>query len=382
MKCKKTVNVKKFISILLCTIFMSSILPSNLLNCTVFAADNTYKKEQIFDGKDLIYKVYKKSTKFSRICNKIDDTEKDLAQGDYKIEENEEMFTVTIKKEYITTLPKDKRYTLYCCSKPFEDLELETKAEMQMYVPKEVDCPICLIEPKYIDYNSNGDESKIYLNSTTDKGLKTIVAHGKPNSTIKIKIKTQENDKVIGSGTISKDTVKCDIKLNDEFNKLENGKEYPVSIYECTSSETNSSETNSSETNSSETKKLDATFFILNTPPTIKFLDNNGVEIQANYQLSTSSLNGLKIEATDALKNKIEQGNLEVFVKEKEKATEEELNNNGNWRPCNNLQVLIKEKGTDKKTIYVYAKAKDKAGNISYKINDFKCLFYTPTTTQ
>lgn len=39
MKFKQNINLKKFISILLCTIFISSILPSNLLNCTVFAGD-------------------------------------------------------------------------------------------------------------------------------------------------------------------------------------------------------------------------------------------------------------------------------------------------------------------------------------------------------
>ena len=239
-------------------------------------------------------------------------------------------------------------------------------AENAQPADKEIPVPM-LRKPKRIGINSNVNESKIYLNSTKDKGVKTISAKGTPGCTIKIK--TQENNKEIGSSIVS-DRGKCDIKLNDEFNKLENGKEYPVSICQ--------------EDNSSKEKKsdsLDVKLCILNTPPTIKLFDKDGKEIQKDPIPFPYALDCLKIEAKDAAGKEIEEGNLEIFAKENEEANEEELNNSENWKLFNGLWDLIRDKGNNQKTIYIYIKAKDKAGNIDYRKN-IQAKLYTPTTTK
>lgn len=232
---------------------------------------------------------------------------------------------------------------------------------------KEIPVPM-LRKPKRIGINSNVNESKIYLNSTKDKDVKTISAKGTPGCTIKI-IQKKDN-KEIGSGIVS-DRGECDIKLNDEFKKLKDKTEYPVSIYQ---------EDNSSKEKKEKSDFLDVKLCILNTPPTIKLFDKDGKEIQKDPIPFPYALDCLKIEATDALKNKIEHGNLEIFEKEKEAATPEELKNNGNWKPSNGLWDLIREKDKNKKIIFGYVKAKDQAGNIGKK--DFKALLYTPTTTK
>ncbi len=251
---------------------------------------------------------------------------------------------------------------------PSDLLNCNISTENAQPANKEIPVPM-LRTPKRIGINSNVNQSKIYLNnSKTNKGVKTISAKGTPGCTIKIKTR---NDKVIGEDPVL-DSGECTISLKNEFNKLKNGEVYPLSIYQ---------EDNSSKEKSNS---LDATFCILNTPPTIKFFykdTDTYKEIQEDNILYPYAVNGIKIEATDKIGNKIEQGNLEVFEKADAEATEEELKNDKNWKPYNGLWNLIREQNRATKRIYLYVKAKDKAGNIS-SIKYFSAFLFTPTTTK
>ena len=261
MKFKQTINVKKFISILLCTIFISSILPSNLLNCTVFATDT--------------------------------------------------------KKEPCTNQP-------------------------QIYPPE-------IIEPKNICFDSSEDERKLYMNNTEQNGVKKITVIGLFDC--KITIINNKDNTEIGSGKIPTDSCECTITLNDNFTKLEDGKEYPLSIYQELDSQTKS-------------EPLNVTLCICNNLPTITAVTYNDKKDVTNKKIvekTGSTILTVKAEGVITKKplttpylvvDADEEGN-SPFEKD-----EDSLKANG-WAICSETCQISTSKNNPKARRFVYFKAKD-----------------------
>ena len=354
MKFKQTINVKKFISILLCTIFISSILPSNLLNCTVFA---TNYREYTYNYEDIkVPAEAEEGYEFTKIVN--DTNEKDPKElkinVDYDFKQSDDnplKWEFTIKTAYLATLEKGKTHSLRIKYTIDKDKDEEVESDpikiniiTPNYRPE-------IIEPKNI-HEGNKNECKLYRNNIKDYGKKTISVKGISNKLTKIERPIDEKTSIeMGENTTSEDG-KCEIELNtDELQNLEDGKEYPLSIYQELDSQTKS-------------EPLNVTLCICNNLPTITAVTYNDKKDVTNKKIvekTGSTILTVKAEGVITKKplttpylvvDADEEGN-SPFEKD-----EDSLKANG-WAICSETCQISTSKNNPKARRFVYFKAKD-----------------------